>query len=128
MAHFGHASFSLGQVVAIWSPPLQIWHPPNRVENDDASGFGTAPLKKLMRVLFRTVTCFSMMVWEDSSSYFRGSYGVSPSSPKTLSIFVAAPTNSSMSANVLTTHNFRISGLNLARNLLFCSVSCSRPF
>jgi hypothetical protein len=33
-----------------------------------------------------------------------------------------------MSANVLTTHNFQISGLNLARNLLFCSASCIRPF
>jgi hypothetical protein len=33
-----------------------------------------------------------------------------------------------MSANVLTTHNFQISGLNLARNLLLCSASCSRPF
>ncbi len=130
MAHFGRASFNLGQVVAKWSPPLQIWHPPNVMEEDDASGLCTVPLKKLIRVLFSAVTCFSIMVSEDSSfcSSLRGSYEVSPSSPKTLSTSVAAPTNSSMSANVLTTHNFQISGLNLARNLLFCSASCIRPF
>jgi len=32
------------------------------VADDDASGFDTAPLKKLMKVLFRAMTYFSMMV------------------------------------------------------------------
>jgi hypothetical protein len=41
---------------------------------------------------------------------------------------VAAPTSSSMSVNVLTTHNFQFSGLNLAKNLLRCSASGILPF
>jgi hypothetical protein len=33
-----------------------------------------------------------------------------------------------MSANVFTTHNFQISGLNLAKNLLLCFASYILPF
>ncbi|CAK9266638.1 unnamed protein product [Sphagnum jensenii] len=62
-----------------------------------------------------------------SCSSLRGSNGVSPSSPNTLSTSTAAATNSSMSANVLTTHNLRISSRSLARNLLRCSASCTSP-
>jgi hypothetical protein len=61
LAHFGRASFNLGQVIAKWSPPLQIWHPPNTME-DDASGLCTIPLKKLINVLFKVVTYFSIIV------------------------------------------------------------------
>ncbi len=55
--------------------PLQIWHPPNTVEEDDASGSCIVPLKKLLNVLFNAVTCFSIMVSEAPSfcSSFRGS-------------------------------------------------------
>jgi len=69
------------------------------------------------------------MVSEASSSCssFKGSYGVFPSSPNTLSSFVAAPTNFSISINVLTTHNVWILGLNLAKNLHLCSASCILP-
>ncbi len=129
-AHFGRASFSLGQAMAIWSLPLQSWHPPKAVEEDDDAESCEFPLKKLMRVLFNAVTCFSTLLFNVSSSCSsrRGSYGVSPSSPRTLSTLVATPTNSSMSASTLTTHNFRISGLSLARNHLLCSTSCIWPF
>jgi hypothetical protein len=58
---------------------------------------------------------------------FKGSYGVFPSSPNILSNYVATPTNSSISINVLTTHNFRISSLNLAKNLLLCLTSYILP-
>ncbi len=58
LAHFSRGSINLGQTVARWSPPLQIWHPPNMVEEDDASGLGTFPLKKLISVLFKVATCF----------------------------------------------------------------------
>jgi len=130
LAHFSRGSFNLGHTVAIWSPPLQIWHPPNMVGEDDVTGFGTFPFKKLMSVLFKAVTCFSIIVsaTPSSCSSFSGSNGVFPSSPSTLSSSVAALTSSSISANVLTTHNFRIFGLNLAKNLLFCSASCIFPF
>jgi hypothetical protein len=47
LAHFGHGSFNLGQVVTKWSLPLQIWHPPNIVEEDDAFGFVHNPLKEI---------------------------------------------------------------------------------
>ncbi len=129
-AHFGRASFSLGQAVAIWSPPLQSWHAPKIVEEDDDAGSCEFPLKKLMSVLFNAATCFSTLLSNVSSSCSsrRDSYGVSPSSPRTFSTYVAAPTNSSISANVLTTQSFRISGFSLARNLLFCSTSCILPF
>jgi hypothetical protein len=82
--------------VAKWSPPLQIWHPPNTTEEDDASGLCTVPLKKLISVLFNVVTYFSIMVFEapSSCSPFRGFYGVSPSSPNVLSSSIVAPTNS----------------------------------
>ncbi len=33
--------------MAIWSPPLQIWHPLDMVDEDDATKFGTFLLKKL---------------------------------------------------------------------------------
>ncbi len=129
-AHFGRASFSLGQAVAIWSPPLQSWHPPKVVEKDDDAGSCEFPLKKFMSVLFNAVTCFSTLLFDVSSfcSFRRGSYGVLPSSPRTLSTSVGAPTNSLISANVLTTHNFQISSLSLAKNLLLCSASCIWPF
>ncbi len=129
-AHFGHASFSLGQAVAIWSPPLQSWQPPKTVEEDDDVVSREFLLKKLISVLFNAVTCFSILLSDASSSCSsrKGSYGVSPSSPRTLSTFVAAPTNSSMSTNVLTTHSFQISGLSLARNLFLCSTSKILPF
>jgi len=83
-----------------------------------------------MIVLFNATTCFSMLLSDVSSSCSSGrdSYGVSPSSPRTLSTSVAAPTNFSISANVLTTQSFRISGLNLARNVLFCFTSYILPF
>jgi hypothetical protein len=124
LAHFGH-----GQVVAKWSPPLQIWHPPNTIEEDDASGLCTIPLKKLINVLFKTVTCFSILVFEapSSCSSFRGSYGVFPSLPKTHPSSIATPINSSISLNVLTTHNFRILSLNLAKNLFICLTSYIMP-
>jgi len=130
LAHFGRASFSLGHVVAMWSPPLQSWHPPDIVEEDDAIKFSTLLLKKFTSVLFKVVTCFSIIVSStpSSCSSFKGSKGVSPNSPSTLSSSVAAATSSSTSANVLTTHNFRISGLNLAKNLLLCSASGIFPF
>jgi hypothetical protein len=48
--------------MAKWSPPLQIWHPSNIVEEDDVLGLGTFPLKNLMSVLFKAVTYFSIMV------------------------------------------------------------------
>jgi hypothetical protein len=75
LAHFGRGSFNLGQVVAKWFPPLQIWHPSNIVEEDDAFGLCTIPLKKLISVLFNVVTCFSIMVYEAPSycSSFKGS-------------------------------------------------------
>jgi hypothetical protein len=65
------------------------------MEEDDASRLCTFPLKKLTSVLFNGVTYFSMMVFEALSSHssFKGSYGVSPSSPNILSNSVATPTN-----------------------------------
>ncbi len=123
LAHFGYASFNLKHVVAKWSPLLQIWHSPNTVE-DDAFRLCTIPLKKLINVLFKTMTYFLIIVFEapSSCSSLRGSYGVFPSSPNTLSSFVVTPTNFSISINVLTTHSFRIFGLNLAKNLLLYSM------
>jgi hypothetical protein len=108
LAHFGRGSFNFKQVVVKWFPLLQIWHLLNIVEEDGASGLGTFPLKKLMNVLFKVVTYFSIMVSEtpSSCSYFKGSYGVFPSFPNTLSNYVAAPTNSSIFVKVLTMHNF----------------------
>jgi hypothetical protein len=43
---------------------------------------------KLISVLFKAVTCFSIIVFETPSSYsfFNGSYAVSPSFPNTLSV------------------------------------------
>jgi hypothetical protein len=107
--------------VAKWSLLLHIWHPPNTMEKDDASRLCTVPLNKLISVLFNAVTCFSIMVSEVPSfcSSFRGSKGVFPSSPNNLSNFVAASTNYSIFITILTTHNFRIYGLNLAKNLFF---------
>ncbi len=130
LAHFGRASFSLGHAVAMRSPPLHSWHPLDIVEEDDAMEFGTSLLKKFTSVLFKAVTCFSIIVSSipSSCSSFKGSNGVSPNSPSTLSSSVAAPTSSSTSANVLTTHNFRISGLNLPKNRLLCSASGILPF
>ncbi len=125
LAHFGHGSFNLGHIVVRWFPPLQIWHPPNMVEKDDASGLGTLPFKKLISVLFKAITCFSIIVFETPS--FNGSYGVSPSSPSTLSNFATTLTNFSMLVKVLITYNFQISGLNLAINLRFYSTSCILP-
>jgi len=127
LAHFDRGSFNLGQVVAKWSPPLQIWHPPNIVEEDGAFGLCIFPMKKLIRVLFKAMTCFSIMVFETffSCSSFEGSYGVSPSSPNILSSFVVTPINFSIFVKVFTTHNFQISGLNLAINLLLWSTSCN---
>lgn len=128
LAHFGCASFNLGHVVAKWSPPLQIWHPPNTVE-DDAFGLCTIPLKNLINVLFKAMTYFSIIIFEapSSCSSLKGSYGVSLSSPNILSSSVAARINFSISTNVLTTHNFQIFGLNLAKNLFFRSMSCILP-
>jgi hypothetical protein len=62
LAHFGRGSFNLGHIVAIWSPPLQIWHPPNMVEEDDAIGLGTFLLKKLTSALFKAAICFSIIL------------------------------------------------------------------
>jgi len=47
LANFGRGSFNLGQVVAKWSPPLQIWHLPNTVEEDDVSGIVYNPLEEI---------------------------------------------------------------------------------
>jgi hypothetical protein len=98
LAHFGRASFNLGHAVVRWSPPLQIWHPPNMVEKNDASRLGTFPLKKLISVLFKPVTCFSIIVSETPSSCysFNGSYGVFLSFSNTLFSFATTPTNFSM--------------------------------
>ncbi len=97
LAHFGHGSFNFEHVVAKWSPPLHIWHPLNTTKKGDASGLCTFPLKKLRNVLFKVVTCFSIMVSEapSSCSSFRSSYGVSLSSSNTPSSYVVAPTNKS---------------------------------
>jgi hypothetical protein len=103
--------------VAIWSFPLQIWHPPKPAPNDDNDdaeddddddASGEFLLKKLMRVLFSAATCFSTLLSDAFSSYSsrRGSYGVSPSSARTPSTSTAAPTNSLISAKVRTIHNF----------------------
>ncbi len=128
LAQFHHGSFNLEHVVAKWSLPLQIWHPPNIVEEYGAFGLCTFLLKQLINVLFKAMTCFSTMVCETPScSSFKGSYGVSQSSPNTLSSFVAGLTNSSISIKVFTTHNFQISGLNLTRILLLCSTSRILP-
>ncbi len=83
-AHLGHASFSLGQAVAIWSPLLQSWHPPKTMKEDDDAGSCKFPLKKLMSVSFNVATCFSTLLPDVSSSCSSGrdSYGVSPSSPR----------------------------------------------
>jgi hypothetical protein len=62
-----------------------------------------------------------------SCSSFRGSKGVFPSSPNNLSNFVAASTNYSISITILTTHNFQIYGLNLAKNLFFYLAFCILP-
>jgi hypothetical protein len=95
-------------VVAKWSLPLQIWHPPNIMEEDGAFELGTFPLKKLISVLFKAMTYFSIMVFETTSFYssFRSSYGVSPGSPNIFSSFVATPTNFSIFVKVITMHNF----------------------
>jgi len=55
--------------------PLQIWHPPNTLVEDDASELCIIPLKKLINVLFNVVTCLSIIVSEAPSSYssFKGS-------------------------------------------------------
>ncbi len=129
LAHFGCGSFNLEHIVVKWFPPLQIWHPPNMVEKDDASGLGTLPLKKLISVLFEAITRFSIIVFETpfSCSSFNGSYGVSPSSSNIFSNFTATLTNSSMLVKVFITHNFQISGLNLAINLCLYSTSCILP-
>jgi hypothetical protein len=78
-----------------WSPPLQIWHPPIMVEEDDATRLGTLPLKKLISVLFKDITWLSIIVSETPSFYssFNGSYGVSPSFPNILSSSIATLTN-----------------------------------
>jgi hypothetical protein len=82
LAHFGCGSFNLRYGVARCSLPLQIWHPPNMMEEDDASGLGTLPLKNLIKVLFKVVTYFSIIVFEIPSfcSSFNGSYDVFPNS------------------------------------------------
>jgi hypothetical protein len=64
LAHFGHGSFNFEQVVAKWSPLLQIWHSPNTMEEDDAFKFYTFPLKELISLLFNAMTYFSIMVFE----------------------------------------------------------------
>ncbi len=129
LAHFGCGSFNLRHAVARWSPPLQIWHPPNVLKEDDASRLGTLPLKKLISVLFKAVIRFSIIVSEtpSSCSSFNGSYGVFPSFSNSLSSSAATLTNSSMSVKVLTMHNFQISGLNFTRNLNLCFTSCILP-
>ncbi len=129
LAHFGRGSFSLGHVVAIWSLPLQIWHSLSRVEEDDGTEFGTLPLKKLISVLFKAATWCSIDIstTPSSCSSLRGSNGISPSSPSIWSSSVAAPTSSSISAKFLTTHNFQISALSLAKNLRLCLASGILP-
>ncbi len=108
LAHFGLGSFNFGQVVAKWFLLLHIWHPPNTMEEDDASRLCTVPLNKLISVLFNAVACFSIMVFEvpSSCSSFRGSKGVFPSSLNNLSNFVVASINYSISITILTTHKF----------------------
>jgi len=93
LAHFRHGSFNLRHVVAKWSPLLHIWHPPNTEEEDDASGLCTFLLKKLISVLFKAMTCFSIMVFEAPSSY--SSLEVHMVFFQAHSNFVAAPINKS---------------------------------
>jgi hypothetical protein len=110
MRHVTLGSFNLGHAVVKWSPPLQIWHPLIMVEEDDASRLGTLPLKKLISVLFKALTCFSIIVFETPYFYssLNASYGVSPNSPNTFSSSTTTLTKFLMLIIFFIMHNFQI--------------------
>jgi hypothetical protein len=106
--HLAHLSFKCpmwGYVVGVWSINLQIWHTLELLTQDEIiPTLDEAPLKKIMKDWLRAKTCFystTSLIIPSSYSSLKGSNGISPSSPKTLSTSFATPNISSMLVQLL---------------------------